>query len=523
MPSSQPAASSPLDPLEPRLLLAWGAYPQLIDQDQAAATYPQVNGSGQLIVVIDSGVNLNHPNLKGKLWTNPGEIAGDGIDNDHDGYVDDVHGYDFFRNDPNPDDEVGHGTAVAGIIAATPFTYNGAIYAGLAQGSRIISLKVLDLTSAYSPGTEQRIEKALQWVEMMNKRFRITAVNLSLYTPADVYHATYADEIQRLSKAGLIISASGGQDDPNADVHFPSADPLVYATSIVDQDDHLSTIVNRGPMLDLLAPGKNVPILSKTGSNISVSNEGSSFSTPYTTAAAAMMRQIDLKFTAGQVMGILKDSGVSVTDTSTQFTYSGLTYKRLDLDDAIKLAYARKGGIVQPPPPPPPPPPPAQSPYKGAAFSTGQIIQAEDFDLGGEGVAYHDTTSSNVGGGAYRTSAVDTGAIPAGSGGGYAVTYAVAGEWLEYTIDVTTAGPYVFNARVASPRPGAKFHVEIDGRSMTGSLAVPVTPSWQDYALMRSGAFNLTVGRHVLRVAFESNNSFGYAGNFDWFSITSAS
>jgi subtilisin family serine protease len=328
--------------LEPRQLLSWGTYPQLIDQDLAAAGYPQANGSGQVIVVIDSGVNLTHPSLAGKLWTNPGEIAGDGIDNDKDGYVDDVHGYDFYRNDPSPDDEVGHGTAVAGIIAASPFTFNGATYAGIAPAARIIALKVLDTTSAYSPGTEVRIEKALQWVEAMNKRYKITAVNLSLYTPPAVYAASYADEVKRLAAAGVIISASGGQDNPNADAHYPSADPLVYATTVVDQNDRMSSIVNRGPMIDLLAPGKAVPILSKTGGGFILSGEGSSYATPFTTGAAALMRQVDSTFSATQVLSILKDSGVNVTDTSTQFTYSGRTYKRLDLDDALRLAYQRR-------------------------------------------------------------------------------------------------------------------------------------------------------------------------------------
>jgi regulation of enolase protein 1 (concanavalin A-like superfamily) len=374
----KPTRAVTLESLEPRQLFAWGPYPQLIDQDLATATYPQVNGAGQVIAVIDSGVNLTHPNLAGKFWTNPGEIPNDGIDNDHDGYIDDVHGYDFYRNDPNPDDEVGHGTAVAGIIAATPFTYNGATYAGVAPAARIIALKVLDTTSAYSPGTEFRIEKALQWVEAMNKRFKISAVNLSLYTPPAAYAATYADEIKRLSAAGVIISASGGQDNPNADAHYPSADPLVYATTVVDQNDHLSNIVNRGPMIDLLAPGNAVPILNKTGSGFLLSSEGSSYAAPHTTAAAALLRQIDHTFSSTQVLSILKDSGQDVTDTSTQFTYSGLTYKRLDLDDAIKLAYQRRNAptppsSTPPSPTPPPPPPPTPPPTPGITYTSADI------------------------------------------------------------------------------------------------------------------------------------------------------
>src|SRR4051812_13897834 len=71
-----------LDTLEPRTLLAWGAYPQLIDQDLATTNFPSVTGNGALIVVIDSGINAAHPNLSGHLWKNPDEIPGDGVDND---------------------------------------------------------------------------------------------------------------------------------------------------------------------------------------------------------------------------------------------------------------------------------------------------------------------------------------------------------------------------------------------------------------------------------------------------------
>ena len=479
--------------LETRRLLAWGAYPLLIDQDLAVASYPSITGAGQRIVVIDSGINANHPNLAGKLWNNPGEVAGDRIDNDRNGYVDDVTGYDFFRNDGNPEDEVGHGTAIAGIIAARPFTYNGATYAGVAQGAQIISLKVLDLTSKYSPGTEWRIEKALQWVEAMHRRYPITAVNLSLYTPPSAYAASYRDEVQRLAGAGVILSASGGQDNPNADVHYPSADPLIWASSVVDANGVMSSIVNRGPGLDLLAPGKAVPILTRTGSGFAVTNEGSSFSTAFTTGAAALLRQVNGSLSASAALAILKDSGVLTSG-----------YKRLDLDGAIRLAIERST--------------PVQTPFKGTPFAVGSRIEAEDFDNGGEGVAFHDTTAANLEG-KYRATAVDVGA---NVGGGHHVSYAVAGEWLEYTVKVASQGTYTFNARVASPREGGKFHVELNGVNVTGSLVVPNTGGWQIYTTMSKGGIVIGAGVHVLRVRFDANNAWGYAGNWDWFSVTSS-
>jgi subtilisin family serine protease len=77
-------------------------------------------GSSEIVVgVIDSGIDYTHPDLIQNIWTNPGEIAGDGIDNDANGYVDDVHGYDFFEDDSDPFDDGAHGTPVASIIGGS--------------------------------------------------------------------------------------------------------------------------------------------------------------------------------------------------------------------------------------------------------------------------------------------------------------------------------------------------------------------------------------------------------------------
>src|SRR5258706_2321846 len=113
-----------IESLEPRRLLSWGAVPQLIGQDVAAQLFPNVVGQGQVIVNIDSGVDFNHPSLVGQVWTNPGDLAGNGIDDDGNGFIDDTSGWDFFRDNNNPTDEVGHGTQTMGIIAARPWTYS---------------------------------------------------------------------------------------------------------------------------------------------------------------------------------------------------------------------------------------------------------------------------------------------------------------------------------------------------------------------------------------------------------------
>src|SRR6185369_5993755 len=99
---------------------------------------------------------------------------------------------------------------------------------------------------------------------------------------------------------------------------------------------------------------------------------------------------------------------------------------------------------------------PVSTPFLGKPAAIPGTIQAEDFDLGVEGVAYHDATPGNAGG-AYRQTGVD---IEPSTEGGYDVGWTSPGEWLKYTVNVTSAGAYLLEARVASSGPGGKFHVE---------------------------------------------------------------
>ena len=165
---------------------------------------------------------------------------------------------------------------------------------------------------------------------------------------------------------------------------------------------------------------------------------------------------------------------------------------------------------------------PIQAPFGGTApvvGSTPVTIQAENFDTGGEGVAYHDTDAINTGG-AYRTSeAVDIEAT-GDTGGGYHVAYTNPGEWLEYTINVTKTGTYTLDFRVASKGKGGTFHAEIDGTNVTGALQVPDTTGWNTFTDVLKTGVPLTAGTHVLRLAFDTAGASGFAGNFNWIKLT---
>jgi endoglucanase len=157
-----------------------------------------------------------------------------------------------------------------------------------------------------------------------------------------------------------------------------------------------------------------------------------------------------------------------------------------------------------------------QSPFGGSARLATSTIQAEDYDLGGEGVAYHDTTAGNASQGTQRGSdGVDVEAT-SDTGGGLNVGWTAPGEWLEYTVNVATAGAYSLDLRVAAIDPGKKLHVEVNGVNVSGAISVPDTNGWQAYQTFNVPGVNLSAGNnHVVRVVFDTDGV-----NFNWFRFT---
>ncbi|SHN32967.1 discoidin domain-containing protein [Chitinophaga sp. CF418] len=149
-----------------------------------------------------------------------------------------------------------------------------------------------------------------------------------------------------------------------------------------------------------------------------------------------------------------------------------------------------------------------QAPHGGTAWAIPGKIEAENFDDGGEGVAYHDLTATNTQG-QYRTAeGVD---IEAATEGGYNVGTIQTGEWLEYTVNVAQAGVYTLQARVAATAAGKTFHIELNGQNISGTITVPNTAGWQTWATVNVTTPALTAGQKVLRVVFDSNEF-----NFNW-------
>lgn len=156
-----------------------------------------------------------------------------------------------------------------------------------------------------------------------------------------------------------------------------------------------------------------------------------------------------------------------------------------------------------------------QSPFYGIPFDIPTKIEAEDFDIGGEGVAYHDADTGNNGSQYRTTEDVDIEGCT-DTGGGYNVGWMANNEWLEYTVDVAAAGEYTIDIRVASDATGGNFHLEFDGVDKTGNINVPVTGGWQSWTTVSATA-TLSSGIQIMRFA-NADSSDEY--NINYFDIS---
>jgi hypothetical protein len=189
---------------------------------------------------------------------------------------------------------------------------------------------------------------------------------------------------------------------------------------------------------------------------------------------------------------------------TTQFGDGGHMLKAIAYDKrgkATSTQIAVTIANVVAPPPPPPPPPSGSTPYTGTAVVVPATIEAENFDKGGEGVAYHDNVLGNAGG-QYRTSEdVDIIASTDSAGGAYVINNFETGEWLKYTINVPTTGNYDFAVRAATTFSTGALHMEVDGINVTGNVAVPNTGAWSSFQwITAKTGVPLTAGNHVLKV-----------------------
>jgi subtilisin family serine protease len=205
-----------------------------------------------MVGVIDTGIDYNHPDLAANVWTNPLEIPGNGIDDDGNGYVDDVHGYDFVNRDGDPMDDHGHGTHVAGTIAAV--ANNGIGVAGVSWHAKVMALKFLD---AGGSGWVSDAVEALNYATDMGAKITNNSWGGGEYSTA------LRDAIAAANSAGAVFVAAAGNSANNNDAtpFYPAGyeGPNVIAVAATDASDTLAVFSNFGRnTVQLGAPGVGI-------------------------------------------------------------------------------------------------------------------------------------------------------------------------------------------------------------------------------------------------------------------------
>ena len=219
----------------------------------ALAAWDRSRGAGQVIAIVDSGIDLSHPDLVPRLWRNPGETAGGG-DNDANGRGDDVNGYDFVDNDSTPDDFAFHGTHVAGTAAAQ--AGNGIGVAGVAPEASLMAVRVLDGNGA---GTSSRIGNGIVYAA----REGADVINLSLGGPAGLGDQFLSDSLAIARNYDAVVVAAAGNEGTNNDAqpntpctlpgdHLICVGALTTAGTLASFSNYGATTV------DVAAPGVGI-------------------------------------------------------------------------------------------------------------------------------------------------------------------------------------------------------------------------------------------------------------------------
>ncbi|NOZ53313.1 MAG: S8 family serine peptidase, partial [Gammaproteobacteria bacterium] len=301
-------AATPNDPRYPELwnmhnIAQTGGTPDAdIDGPEA---WDITTGDGNVIIgVIDTGVDYTHEDLKDNMWTNPGEIPGNGIDDDGNGYVDDVHGYDFVNDDGDPMDDHGHGTHVAGTIAGVGDNNIGVV--GVNWNAKIAGIKFLP---AVGSGSTAGAINSIIYAN--NNGIKITNNSWG----GGHFSQALLDAI---NAGGLFVAAAGNARTNTDNVSFYPAAYIsdnIISVAATDHNDALASFSNYGlTSVDLAAPGVRIlstvpygscPLCNSSGYEWL---QGTSMAAPHVAGAAALMQSVIPQSTTAQLKTWIMDS-----------------------------------------------------------------------------------------------------------------------------------------------------------------------------------------------------------------------
>ncbi len=315
------------------------------DIDAPEAWDLSTGSSSVVVFVIDTGGDYNHEDLSANRWVNPNEIPGNGIDDDSNGWVDDIYGIDTFNNDSDPRDDNGHGTHVAGTIGARG--NNGVGVVGVNWDVKVGHCKFL---GAGGSGSTAGAISCLQYVlTEKNQGENIVATNNSW--GGGGFSQALLDAIRAHMNAGILFIAAAGNDgtDNDAIPHYPSNYylPNIIAVAATDDRDNLATFTfgasNYGlRTVHVGAPGKN--ILSTTPNNTYSTFSGTSMATPHVTGLAALLKAHSPSRDWIAIRNLIFSTG----DVKLSLQGKSVTARRINAFQALSCTNAPFFGVLRP-------------------------------------------------------------------------------------------------------------------------------------------------------------------------------
>jgi serine protease len=306
-----------------------------VDAEEAWDTITQA--SSVKVAIIDTGTDWDHPDLAANIWTNPGEVAGNGVDDDNNGYIDDVHGWDFYDSDSNPDDVDGHGSHTAGTVGAVG--NNGTGVTGMAWSCQLIPLRFLGPQGGYTADSISAVEYCTTMgIRVSNNSWGGGGFSSALNNAIDASKAV-----------GHIFVAAAGNDGTNNDSspHYPSNYTLDNIISVAATNNR-DGLVDEGTWgsnygastVDIGAPG--LDIASTWEGAGYVWSSGTSMAAPHVTGVVVLLLAQNPSWTYSQVINRIYSTARPLSSLAGNCTTGGM----LNARDAVS---GGSGGDTTPP------------------------------------------------------------------------------------------------------------------------------------------------------------------------------
>ncbi len=332
----------------------------------ALGAWQVTTGSSQVVVaVIDTGIDYNHPDLAANIWVNPGEVVGNGIDDDGNGYIDDIHGANtsvWAGNKGDPFDDNQHGTHVAGTIGA--LSSNGVGVSGINHSVTLLPIKFMDASGA------GRLSDAIAAIDYMidlklNRGVNIRVANNSWggggYSPA------LHEAVERARDAGIVFVVAAGNSASDLDLFpsYPASFELsnVVTVAAVDRHQNLASFSNYGAeAVDVAAPGVDIVSTLPNGQYGTLS--GTSMATPHVVGSLALLFASEPTLTVEQAIERVTATGRELSGLVTNGGETTLIRSRRGVD-ASRMVYNQSSPLPAP---------------DGGLPACGYVLQAQRLD-----------------------------------------------------------------------------------------------------------------------------------------------